>query len=102
MALGAIGSQGSSGETICHITGFRIRAVGSGNLRFRWISMDDIYEQVLNPLALTATTNIQPLRLSNFIQQRSRLEVKMTEQGETFTISRIIVYAKPLFTMHPA
>lgn len=101
MPLGAATSQGSGGELICHFTGFRIRAVGSGNLRFRFMSMDSIYEQVLNPMALSATTNIQPFRLANFTQQRAQLEIKTTAEGENFTINRIIIYGKQLFTMHP-
>ena len=102
MSLGAVRSQGSSGEDIVHITGIRFRVVGSGSLRLRLISMDSIETQTLVALTMTATTNIQPFRLANFNQQRAQLEITTTAINETFRINRIIVFAKPVFTMHPA
>ena len=101
MGLGAARSQGSSGEDIVHITGIRFRVVGSGSLRLRLLSQDEIETQTLTALTLSATTNIQPLRLANFMQQRAQLEIKTTTINETFRINRIIVFAKPIFTMHP-
>lgn len=101
MPLGAITGEGSGGENIVHITGLRIRAVGSGSLNLQLISMDGIYTQDLVALPLSAATNIQPVRLANFMQQRTQLKVSVTSGGD-FTINRIIIYAKPIFTMHPA
>lgn len=102
MALGSVRSSGSDGENICHITGLRMRVTGSGNLDMQLRSMDDIYTQTLVPFTLAAATNIQPFRLANFTQQRAYLRVSMDEIDEKFRINRIIIFMKPIFTMHPA
>lgn len=101
MAVGSIPSQGTGGENLVHIGGLRMRVVGSGDLRMRLISMDEIYEQTLVSLTMSAATNIQPVRLANFMQQRTQLEVKVTAINEYFKINRIIIYAKAIFTSHP-
>jgi hypothetical protein len=79
-----------------------MRVVGSGNLQMTLYSLDDIRSQTLVPFPLTATTNIQPFRLANFMEQRTALEVKTTLINEWFRINRIIIFSKPKFTMYPA
>lgn len=102
MPLGTISSQGSSGENIIHIAGLRIRVTGNGNLKMKLYSMDNIISQSLVDMKMVAASNIQPIRLANFMQQRTYLEVKTTGLNETFRINRIILFAKSVFTMHPA
>jgi len=100
MTLGAI-NDGSGGESIVHITAIRLRVTGSGNLRARFISLDEIETQTLIPLVMTASSNVQPTRLANFQQQRAQLELKTTAINETFIINRIIIFAKPVFSEVP-
>ena len=102
MALGTARSNISKGENISHFTGIRLRVTGSGSLRPTLYSLDDIRSEVLVAMTMSATTNIEPFRLSNFMEQRARLELKTTALNETFRINRIIIFAKPIFTMYPA
>lgn len=91
----------SYGENINHFNGIRVRVLGNGNLRPTLFSLSDVYEQVLIPLNMEEATNIQRTQLANFIQQRASLELKTTEIDEVFTISRIILFVKPMFTSVP-
>lgn len=57
------------------------------------------YQMVNLPMA--AQTNREPTRLCNFNEQRAQLELKTTELDEKFTITRILVFARELFTDYP-
>jgi hypothetical protein len=101
MGLGTATSQGSGGEQIVHVGGVRMRVIGSGNLDLELLSMDSIRSSVLTPLVLTPTTNREPTRLANFMDQRIALKVSMDELDEYFRINRIVVLIKPVFTEYP-
>lgn len=99
--MAVAGSSGSVGENISHFTAVRIRVVGTGKLRMRMLSMDEVVEQTLVPFTMIGQTNIQPTRLCNFTQQRAQLEIKTTAKDEIFKINRIILFAKEVFTSYP-
>ena len=101
MGLGAARSQGSAGESINHTTGLRIRVVGVGNLNLKFHSLDDVFEYDLGSLAMQSTTNKEPFVLANVLEQRTYLEGFTTQCQEVFNINRIIIFTKPVFTMHP-
>lgn len=99
--MAVAGSVGSKGENISHFTAVRMRVTGSGILRMRMLSDDEVVTQTLVPFTMAATTNIQPTRLCNFMQQRAQLEIKTTAKDETFKINRIILFVKETFTSYP-
>lgn len=86
---------------INHYNGIHIRALGSGNLRTRLLSQDEIYDQVLVPLVMQAATNRTAVRLANFTEESASIEIKTTEIDEVFTVSRITVFIKPVATSWP-
>jgi hypothetical protein len=88
-------------EYINHFNAVRMRVTGSGQLRTRFLSLDESVTQTLEPLDMSATTNIQPTVLANFKQQRAQIELKTTEKDEYFVVTRIIVFVKRLFTSFP-
>lgn len=102
MPKGAARTAGSSGELISHFTGVRLRVVGFGDLNMRLISQDAVRDSNLESLTLQVSNRISPFRLANFMEQRAQLEIKTTEINHNFSISRIIIYSKPTFTMYPA
>jgi hypothetical protein len=55
----------------------------------------------LAPLTLQAATRFEPIVLSNFQSQRTRLIGEVLNLGEWFEISRIIVFAKPVAEEYP-
>lgn len=88
-------------DLINHYHSVQLRVTGNGNLRGTFYSLDDVNSQVLTPLAMSSTTNKLPVILLNFKEQRAALEFKTTEIDETFKISKITIYVKPLWTSYP-
>lgn len=102
MSFGATSTESSGGENISHFTAVRLRVTGSGSLKMRLLSLDEVRTSTLVPFTLTAATNRQPTRNCNFVEQRAQLEVKTTEIDETFRINRIILFVKELYSDYPA
>jgi len=101
MPFGSSASEGSSGENLTHITAVRLRITGAGNLQMTLSSLDNVRSKTLKPLKINNTTNIQPTRLCNFIEQRTMLEGFTTEINEIFRINRVILFVKEIYTSYP-
>lgn len=95
-----ISSSPGEGQ-INHYFGVRMRVNGIGNLQMRLISLDEKKSSILMPLDMFMKTNIEPFRKANFKQQRAQLEILITELGETFEISRIVLFMKPSGANYP-
>jgi len=89
------------GEAILHFDVIRLRITGSGNFKMTLLSLDSVKSQNLANLVLSSTNSIEPHKLCNFTQQRAFLQGKTTEIDETFKISKIIIFARPVATMYP-
>jgi hypothetical protein len=94
-------SSRSNEEIINHYGAVRLRIVGSANLRLTLYSLDEVKVLPLIAVPLQSKTNIEPNRLSNFTQQRAKLELRITEINETFQCSKIIVFVKPVAKSYP-
>ncbi len=88
-------------EVVNHFGAIRLRVNGSANLQMTLYSLDEVESTVLIPLAIQAVTNIEPNRLSNFTQQRAKLQIKTTGLGEMFQISKILIFTKPVAKSFP-
>lgn len=86
---------------INHYGGIRFHGTGAGNLRFRLFSLDEVKVSALMPIALRTKSVVEPTRLANFTQQKAKLEVRITEIDETFSINNIIVFTKPVAKSYP-
>lgn len=86
---------------IQHYGGVRLRVKGLASFKMRLLSLDEVKSTILLPLALSSTTNIEMTRISNFTQQRAQLEIKTTEIGEYFEVSKLIVFIKPVAENYP-
>ena len=93
--------SGSAGEFISHYTAVRMRITGNGVLRMRMHSLDNVFVKDLKNLVIEPTTNREPTRLMNFMQQRAAFSGRVTEIDEYFRINRIILFARPTFTSFP-
>lgn len=89
-------------ESEHHVVAVRLRVTGAGNLQHRLSGLDDILQQTLVPMPMTATARIEPTRLANLQGQRIRYELFTTELDETFLIRRIIIYAKAVAVEYPS
>ena len=88
-------------ELVNHFGAVRLRVSGSGNLRLRLLSLDEVKTQTLVPIVMSDPAYIEPTRLSNFTQQRASLEISTTMINEYFLISKIIIFTKPVATSFP-
>jgi hypothetical protein len=89
------------GNFINHFTAVRLRVTGSGSLLMQLQTLDDVIVQDISPLTMSATTPRYANQLTNFTQQKSRLVIKTNEIDETFFISQLILYVKPVATGFP-
>jgi hypothetical protein len=88
-------------QVINHYGAIRLRVNGSGNLQMSLFSFDEVQSVVLVPIPLNSTTAVEPNRLSNFTQQRAKLMIRTFNINETFQISKIIVFTKPVAQSFP-
>lgn len=93
--------QFSTVGEILHVVAVRLRVTGSGSLQYFLRSLDNTRSIQLTSHVMAATTNIEPTTLANFNEQRVQLELKTTLIDETFLISRIIIFVKPVATGYP-
>lgn len=101
MAYGTAVSQGSSGENISHFTGIRMRVLGSGQLDMTLYSLSEVESQELVPFTMANPNSREPFRLCNFNQQRCTLRIGTDAIDEQFTITRVIIFAKQIWTSFP-
>lgn len=88
-------------EIINHYGAARLRIKGSASLRLTLFSLDEIKLYTLLPLQIFTATNIEPNRLSNFTQQKAKLELRTTEIDEVFQCNKIIVFVRPVAKSYP-
>lgn len=88
-------------EIVSHFGLVRLRLNGSGNLKLKLWSLDQVKSSTLVPLVMASSTNIEPTRLCNFTQQRAQLEIRTIGIDQTFKISKVIIFAKPVATSYP-
>ena len=96
-----IASNQSAGEYIQHITCVRLRVTGSGNLKLKYYSLDNLRTYDLGSLIMSASPGRNLDRLCNVKEQRAYLEFKTTEINETFKINRIVTFMKPFAVQYP-
>jgi len=101
MAKGAALSEGSSGENIQHFAAIRVRVNGTGNLKMRVSSLDNVRSKDLVSFTMATANRIIPTRLVNFQEQRASFELKTTEIDEYFKINRIVIFMKEMYTSYP-
>lgn len=95
------GFSGSSSENIQHYGAVRLRINGIGNLIQTFFGLDNVLTQVLASLAMSNNPGVQPRVLSNFINQRARLELKTVAIDEVMRVNRILIFIKPIWTEYP-
>jgi len=100
MAYNAAG-KGSRGENISHWTGVRLRLNGSGNLKMKLLSLDESNYTDLLALGMAPTTNIEPFRGANFVEQRCAFKGYTDTIDEVFSINRIVIFGKELWAEYP-
>jgi hypothetical protein len=84
----------SNEEIVNHFGAIRLRVSGSASLYSTFYSLDEVEQTILVPITVISAARIEPNRLSNFTQQRAKLELRTININETFEISKLIVFIK--------
>lgn len=96
-------SRKNSNESLINHFGLvRLRVTGTGNLQMSLLSRSGSRNFNLAQLPMSANTDIEPTRLSNFTEQAAQLKVNVINLGETFLISKIIVFVRPVAKSYPS
>ena len=74
---------------------------GSGNLVPTLYSLDQVESQTLQEIVMATPNRIEPTVLANFNEQRMQLRLETTRIDETFNISRIVIFVKPVAESYP-
>jgi hypothetical protein len=88
-------------EQIIHIAGIKLRVVGEGNLIPTLYALDTATFKQLRSMLMHTIDDTEPVRLCNFVSQRVYLRLETQAQDEIFTINRIIIYMKPIWSSRP-
>lgn len=88
-------------EDFLHFGAVRMRINGEGNLNLSFRSLDDVDEEILYPLEMQPTTAKEPIVLANFISQRGMLRGYVNQINENFSINRLILFVRPIYTEFP-
>lgn len=99
--MAKMNSKSSNEEVINHYGAVRLNVNGSASLYLTLYSLDEVKNFPLLNLTLQSKTNIEPNRLSNFTQQKAKLELRTILIDETFNISKIIIFTKPVAKSYP-
>lgn len=89
------------GGDVLHSNALRLRVTGSGNLEIYLRSLDNVRNTQLRSHSMSSTTNVEPIVLANFQEQRIQLELRTMLIDEVFTISRIVIFVKPVAEGYP-
>lgn len=95
------GRSSRNEETVNHYGAVRLRAVGSAALKLILYSLDEVKQFHAKDLTIKSKNNIELNRLTNFTQQRAKLEIRTTEINEVLQINKVIIFVKPVAKSYP-
>lgn len=90
-----------SSGTILHFNGVRLRAIGNGNLKQSLKSLQNVSRHDMVDFPLFSATDRELFTLANFKRQRVQLRLETLEIGESFLISKITIFARPVESGYP-
>lgn len=89
-----------TGELL-HCGAVRYQLNGSGTYKSNLVTTQDEITTPLIDVTMSATTSRQPVTLANFQSQKFYLYGKTVKIREVISISRIIIYVRPVATGYP-
>lgn len=88
-------------NNLIHFGAIRIRLTGSGYMQSSLLSYDEVQQSNQVQSTMQSVTAYPVNILTNFTAFASKLELKTVNFGESFFISQIILYVKPVATSIP-
>lgn len=94
-------AKSNDSEVIQHTVSVRYRVYGSGNLRTTLFGYQEVTSSTLPVVAMLSATDRFASILANFDNQKTQIQFQITGYDETFTIAKIIAFAKPTKAGYP-
>jgi hypothetical protein len=88
-------------ESVLHFGAVKLRVEGSGKLTATIFNMDKSQSFTPNDFDLDVIDGTEPLVLTNLNTQRAILRLETNTKDAVFTISRIVLYQKPIWASLP-
>ena len=80
----------------------RFRVVGNGTLQTVLRSLNPLVTYFTAPnITMASPTNIEPMILTNFIDQKFQVHCSTSSLDDDFTITRIVAWIKVVGYAHP-
>lgn len=84
-----------------HYAGIKLRIRGLGDLELTIQGEDDTASQMPPSILMLPKPGFESDRLFNFINEKCSIKLRVSEFGEYFILSRLDLYAKPLWLRRP-
>jgi hypothetical protein len=91
----------AAGNFLHHCVAVRYRVTGSGQFHSNLEGLDTVNGQLISPITLIGNSERYPNQLTNFIEQRMRVEFYVDAIDEYFTLRQISLYIKPVASGYP-
>lgn len=88
-------------SNILHFGAVDLRLTGSGVGRTSILGFDGSPTATLTTITMASAPTREVRRLSNLNSERARVKFETTAIDETFQITRITIWRKPLWTSYP-
>jgi len=89
-------------DWISHFGGLKLRVIGSGNLQINLTGEDGSNSQDPPGITLSTNSGAEPDRLINFINEKCSIKLRVSFPGEKFNLSKVTLYARPLWLRRPS
>lgn len=87
---------------INHFGGIKLRVKGTGNLQVSMFGEDDTVTATAPSIIMAQNPGYEPDRITNFQNEKMALKLRANLFEERATISKITIYAKPIWLRRPA
>lgn len=91
----------AAGNFLYHCVAVRYRVTGAGSFYSELSSLDDVNSQTITAVTLSSATERYPNQLTNFIEQRMKLEFYVSGTNTDFLLRQIQFFIKPVATGYP-
>lgn len=90
-----------SGTNVIHTAAVKLQVNGIGNLDLQLRGLNNVIEEDVDQVEMTASSARERQRLTNFVGEYVKLRGSTDEIGEFFDISSITFFISPIWSGYP-
>jgi hypothetical protein len=89
-------------DWVSHFAGIKLRVIGYGNLQISLSGEDSSGAVSVPSIALSSSPGSEPDRIFNFKNEKCSVKLRVSFPDEKFNLSKVTLYAKPLWLRRPS